>query len=232
MESNWVLERTDIGQAEIAHRTLKLPMTVRAVLLMVDGKSEVTQLQRKMVGLPDGLGILQSLLNNGLIRQRHYSSDSSIRASSQALANSQKAAQQTLSSVSNTSNHISQISASAAAVTAAAVARAATAVASIVAPAHPAESAPAPAAAVASTPVGKQRKSLALARMYLLDQMERKLGDRSDAARNLLRTATTREALVSVYADCKEILIETSGAERTERIEQEFYSMLPESVTG
>lgn len=197
LESHWVLERTDIGQAEIAHRTLKLPMTARAILLMVDGKSEIKQLQRKMAGLPEAMSILESMLSNGLIRRRHYSSDTSIRDASHGLAVSQQATQQMLKQAALPS--VMQVVSK--------------------------PTAPAPV-------VGKQRKSLALARLYLLDQMERMFGDSSDAARNLLRTATTRDELLSVFADCREILLETTGAERTQRIEQEFLAMLPDPVAG
>ncbi len=197
LESHWVLERTDIGQAEIAHRALKLPMTARAILLMVDGKSEIKQLQRKMAGLPEAMNILESMLSNGLIRRRHYSSDTSIRDASHGLAVSQQATQQALKQAALPS--VMQVVSK--------------------------PTAPTPV-------VGKQRKSLALARLYLLDQMERMFGDSSDAARNLLRTATTRDELLSVFADCREILLETTGAERTQRIEQEFLAMLPDPVAG
>lgn len=201
LEANWVLERTDIGQAEIATRALKLPMTARAVLLMVDGKSEVTQLQRKMAGLADGMGILESLYTNGLIRRRHYSSDPLNRD----LQDSEQLAQRALRQASLDSTRIIALTQAAP---------------------------PAPPAPANPPSVGKQRRSLALARMYLLDQMERMFGDRSDAARNLLRTATTRDDLLLVFADCREILIETTGEERAMRIELEFRAMLPDAVSS
>jgi hypothetical protein len=201
LEANWVLERTDIGQAEIATRALKLPMTARAVLLMVDGKSEVTQLQRKMAGLADGMGILESLYTNGLIRRRHYSSDPLNRD----LQDSEQLAQRALRQASLDSTRIIALTQAAP---------------------------PAPPAPANPPSVGKQRRSLALARMYLLDQMERMFGDRSDAARNLLRTATTRDDLLLVFADCREILIETTGEERAMRIELEFRAMLPDAVNS
>lgn len=211
LETNWVLERTDIGQAEIATRTLKLPMTVRAVLLMVDGKSDLTQLQRKMSGLPDAMNILESLFNNGLIRRRHFSSDAASRDISSKVQDSAKLAEKTLKQVAEDSAKVSAYGHPPPA------------------PAAPAPSlAPEPAPKPAS-PVGKQRRSLALARLYLLDQMERMFGDRSETARKLLRTATTREELLIVFADCREILEETTGAERTRRIAEEFYALLPES---
>lgn len=234
LEDNWVLERTDIGQTEIATRALKLPMSARAVLLMVDGKSEVSRLQRKMAGLPDAMIILESLLHNGLIRRRHYSSDSAGRSADQALNTSAKLAEQTLKQAAEDSAKI---------IAASRLARS---------PATPSNTAPPQAASAdaaagsapsatssssASTtpppaPVGQQRRSLGLARMYLLDQMERMFGDRSEAARNLLRTATTREELLSVFADCREIFFETAGPERAVRIELEFRAMLPEAVNS
>ena len=207
LEANWVLERTDIGQAEIATRTLKLPMTVRAVLLMVDGKSELSQLHRKMSGLPDAMGILESLFNNGLIRRRIFSSDSASLSLSNNFQDSAKLTEKTLKQVAHDSARVSAYGHP---------------------PPPPAVPEAAPAAKAAS-PVGKQRRSLALARLYLLDQMERMFGDRSEAARKLLRTATTREELLIVFGDCREILEETTGAERTRRIADEFYGLLPES---
>jgi hypothetical protein len=206
LEADWVLERTDIGQAEIATRALKLPMSARAVLLMVDGKSELAQLQRKMAGLPDGMGILVSLFNNGLIRQRRFSSDSASRLVVSQVQGSAKLAEKTLKQVAQDSARISAVTQAA-----------------------PPPAAPPPPLRTAP-PVGKQRRSLALARLYLLDQMERMFGDRSEAARNLLKTATTREELLIVFGDCREILEETTGPERTRRIAEEFYALLPEST--
>ena len=205
LQADWVLERTDIGQAEIATRALKLPMSARAVLLMVDGKSELTQLQRKMAGLPDGMSILVSLFNNGLIRQRHFSSDSVSRTIVSQVQDSARLAEQTLKQAAQESARVSAV-------------------------AQAAKPAPAPLPFLrTAAPVGKQRRSLALARLYLLDQMERMFGPRSEAVRNLVRTATTREELLIVFADCREILEETTGPERTRRITDEFHDLLPES---
>lgn len=209
LEANWVLERTAIGQTEIATRALKLPMAARAVLLMVDGKSELSQLHRKMSGLPDAMGILESLFNNGLIRRRVFSSDSDSLALSNKFQDSAKLTEKTLKQVAQDSAKVNAVAQAPASKPA------------------PLPSTP-PETRVAPT-VGKQRRSLALARLYLLDQMERMFGDRSDAARNLLRTATTREELLIVFGDCREILEETTGAERTRRIADEFYALLPES---
>lgn len=218
LDADWVLERTDIGQAEIAHRTLKLPMTARAVLLMVDGKSEVTQLQRKMMGLQDGMSILESLMSNGLIRRRHYTADTETRALNDALNASRKTTQRTLDSIGQANSKIQSMS---------------QAPSRVVAPPAQAGIPPAQSVAVPAVPIaplGKQRRSLALARLYLLDQMERMFGPRSDALRNILRTATTREELLIVFGDCREILEETTGPERTRRIAEEFYALLPEST--
>lgn len=212
LEANWVLERTDIGQTEIATRALKLPMPARAVLLMVDGKSELSQLQRKMSGLPNAMGILESLFNNGLIRRRHFSSDSASRIISSNIQDSARQAEKVLKQAAQDTNRIGTM----------AQPRAAK-------PAPAPAIAPAPAVAKTAAPVGKQRRSLALARLYLLDQMERMFGPRSEAVRNLVRTATTREELLIVFADCREILEETTGPERARRITDEFHDLLPES---
>jgi len=214
LDANWVLERTDIGHTEIATRALKLPMTARAVLLMVDGKSELSQLQRKMTGLPDALGILESLFNNGLIRRRHFSSDSASRIISNNIEDSAKLAEKTLKQAAqDTTKKLGAMLQQ-----------------KMAAPPPPPAISPAPAPAQKmAAPVGKQRRSLALARLYLLDQMERMFGPRSEAVRNLVRTATTREELLIVFADCREILEETTGQERTRRITDEFHDLLPES---
>lgn len=196
LESHWVLERTSIGQTEIATRALKLPMMARAILLMVDGKSEVHQLQHKMKSIPENTNILLSLYNNGLIRRRHYSSEQAGRADRDGLLHSEQVMQNTLKKLRMP-------------------------VASISADERSLEQASAPSAK-------SHRRSLALARLYLLDQMERMFGPRSDAIRNMLRTATRREDLLLVLADCREIIEETSGTERTERVMQEFYALLPE----
>lgn len=200
LEAHWVLERTEAGHLEIAQRARKLPLQMRAVLIMVDGKSELHQLLKKMSGMTDGVSILQALMHDGLVRRRPHTADIDVMNAQAYLQASRALVEQTLEA--KTAHP----------------------------PPPPSFGRPeaVPAAPVATTGQSNRRRSLALSRLYLMDQIERMFGPQSDAVRNLLRNATTREALLEAFVACREILVETSGEERAQRVEVEFMNMLPE----
>ncbi|MDX2221050.1 MAG: hypothetical protein SF172_18695 [Burkholderiales bacterium] len=81
----------------------------------------------------------------------------------------------------------------------------------------------------ASTSISQpaSRQSLALARMYLADSMGRIYGARSDAIRESLRTATTRDAILVQLEHCVGLLSESAGAERGEALRQRVMALLP-----
>lgn len=192
MEAHWVLERTAIGQDEVATRALKLPMMARAVLLMVDGRTELTELQKRLSGLPDALETLSSLYQNGLLRRRLYSSDEIQTRTRDALVRSRQLASAALDKVMQV---------------------------------------PEPSLSLQSgLPVMEPgRRSLALARLYLLEQMERFCGANALAIRNVVKTANTREALLIVLADCRDIIEAQAGSARASRVTEAFYALLPSS---
>lgn len=198
IESHWVLERTELGREEIATRCLRLPVMTRAVLLMVDGKTEEFELRRRMSIIPNARELLGSLYSQGLIRRRHYTSDPGLKGLSDVVARSDSMAHHALTAMKGKPP-------------------------GALMPATP----PLLHRPIQSSSPGSPRRSLALARLFLLDQMECMLGDRSEVVRNLLRTATTREALLIVLADCREIIEESAGAERALRVASEFHALLP-----
>ncbi len=167
MDEGQIVRRTAQGQQEIELRQRRLQPQLRALLIMVNGRSTLRQLRQKIEAFPGADGHLQKLLNDGLI----------------CLESAGSAA----------------------------------------------PAAPLPASAF-TPPVSSRRRSRALARLYLVDVMERMLGARSDAVRGRLRTATTRETLLAVFSDCREIIAETAGDERVRRVEHEFFDLLPEEL--
>lgn len=60
-----IYRKTDLGQAEIATRALKLPPRLRQALILVDGKRDSDEL-RKLIP-PPADEVLQSLLDQGCI---------------------------------------------------------------------------------------------------------------------------------------------------------------------
>ncbi|MCK6396206.1 hypothetical protein [Zoogloea sp.] len=72
-----------------------------------------------------------------------------------------------------------------------------------------------------------RRRSLALARFYLLDAMEQSLRTKDVAIREQLRQATTRDELLQAFARCRVIAAEVGVAHVT-TIETRFMDMLPE----
>ncbi len=73
----------------------------------------------------------------------------------------------------------------------------------------------------------RQRRSLALARLYLLNAMEQSLRHGDQPVRDHLRNATSRAQLVLAFEMCQEIAGEL-GVGHIDTIEKTFYSMLPE----
>lgn len=171
MDEGQIVRRTAQGQQEIELRQRRLQPQLRALLIMVNGRSTLRQLRQKIEAFPGADGHLQKLLNDGLICLESAGSAAPVAA----------------------------------------------------------PAAPLPASAF-TPPVSSRRRSLALARLYLVDVMERMLGARSDAVRGRLRTATTRETLLAVFSDCREIIAETAGDERVRRVEHEFFDLLPEEL--
>ncbi len=74
MNTQLVFSRTDKGSQEIDARTHRLPHKLRVVLILVDGRSTVSQLRDKAVSLPleDSL---EDLAMNGFIRANSASWD-------------------------------------------------------------------------------------------------------------------------------------------------------------
>jgi hypothetical protein len=68
MNSRLVFARTDKGNDELNARTYHLPRKLRTVLILVDGRSNVTQLRDKATRLPELEASLEDLAMNGFIR--------------------------------------------------------------------------------------------------------------------------------------------------------------------
>lgn len=87
MNTQLVFSRTDKGSQEIDARTYHLPHKLRVVLILVDGRSTVSQLRNKAVSLPleDSL---EDLAMNGFIRANSASWDRRVGAAPNARAGS------------------------------------------------------------------------------------------------------------------------------------------------
>ena len=168
--STAIFAKTHKGQAEIQARTLRLAPRLRALLIMVDGASDLQQLRRKTGDMPDLPGSLGWLMTEGLIEPKRLSAPEQ----------------------------------------------------------GPLPSPPPSTAPIAPVSSNTRRKSCALARLYLLDIMERTLGLESAPVRHRLRAATSREEILSAWEDVRPILVEISGMERADRIEESFRSQLPD----
>jgi len=72
-----------------------------------------------------------------------------------------------------------------------------------------------------------QRRSLALARLYLLNAMEQSLRNGDQPVRDHLRNATSRAQLVQAFEMCQEIAGEL-GVRHIDTIGKNFYAMLPD----
>ncbi len=72
------------------------------------------------------------------------------------------------------------------------------------------------------------RRSLAIARMYLQEVMGRFLGKDSDALRNGLRSATSREEIVQRLDECMLIVAARAGPERADDLRAKTMALLPD----
>lgn len=93
--------------------------------------------------------------------------------------------------------------------------------------AHPSAPEPASRASVAPAARSAGRRSLALARFYLLDAMEQSLRTGDAPVREHLRKATTRAELMQAFEMCRTIAAEV-GVAHVATIEKRFLGMLPE----
>ena len=65
-----IFVKTDAGRDEIRSRTLGLPMSVRAILLMIDGQRTVSAMRALIAGSKAPADVLDSLVSQGLIERR------------------------------------------------------------------------------------------------------------------------------------------------------------------
>jgi len=81
MNTQLVFARTDKGNDELDARTYHLPRKLRTVLILVDGRSNVTQLRDKAVALPELEASLEDLAMNGFIKANMRTWDRRVGAS-------------------------------------------------------------------------------------------------------------------------------------------------------
>ena len=75
MNADLVFSRTEKGNFEINSRKHQLPMRLRTVLILVDGKSNVTQLRDKASAIPELENFLENLALDGFISAKSSSWD-------------------------------------------------------------------------------------------------------------------------------------------------------------
>jgi hypothetical protein len=80
-------------------------------------------------------------------------------------------------------------------------------------------------------PPPARRRSLALARLYLINAMEQSLRREDQPIRECLRSATSRAELLQAFEVCREVAIEL-GVGHIDTIEDQFMGMLPEEVAA
>ena len=84
-----------------------------------------------------------------------------------------------------------------------------------------------PSPATATPP---SKRSLALARMYMFDMVERLLGAQSGPARAHLRAAAGPDALLPALHECLGLIGELAGADQAGKVQRQLSGMLPEEL--
>ena len=85
-----------------------------------------------------------------------------------------------------------------------------------------------PASQLAQSVAAPARRSIALARMYMFDIIERVLGQHSGPARAHLRAADQPEALLLSLRECLKLIAEVAGAAQANKVQNQLCTMLPE----
>lgn len=74
------------------------------------------------------------------------------------------------------------------------------------------------------------KRSLALARMYMFDMVERLLGAQSGPARAHLRAAAGPDAVLPALHECLGLIAELAGADQAGKVQRQLSAMLPEDL--
>jgi hypothetical protein len=85
-----------------------------------------------------------------------------------------------------------------------------------------------PAAQLVQAVAPPPKRSIALARMYMFDMVERLLGAQSGPARTYLRAADHPEALLQALHDCLRLIAEVAGSVQADKVRAQLCTMLPE----
>lgn len=86
MQDTEILVKTEAGRDEIRSRTLGLPMSVRAILLMIDGQRPVASMRALIAGSKAPADVLDTLVAQGLIERRGVAAASEAAVPPQAPA--------------------------------------------------------------------------------------------------------------------------------------------------
>jgi hypothetical protein len=70
MDKNALLVKTEMGRDALAHRVPELGPRLRSMLIMVDGKRTVSELEKLGAGLGGGVALLEQLLTHGWVALR------------------------------------------------------------------------------------------------------------------------------------------------------------------
>lgn len=84
-----------------------------------------------------------------------------------------------------------------------------------------------PAAQLSQAVAAPPKRSVALARMYMLDMVERLLGVQSGPARAHLRAADQIEAVMQALHDCLQLIAEVAGRTQADKVRAQLCTMLP-----
>ncbi|MDD3354623.1 hypothetical protein [Zoogloea sp.] len=176
MQKDWIPAKTPAGVEEIEGRSRRLPLRLRTVLILADGRRSVDQLCTEL-----GVAVesIQTLHDMGLVAPRYalHPAGRSREAASRASM-------------------------------------------------PPEARAGSPERVGHVRPEPQARRSLALARLYLIDAMAQTLRKGDEPVRQHLRQATTRAELLAAFELCREIAIE-AGVTHLAAIEARFLGMLP-----
>lgn len=81
-----IYDKTDKGREEISTRKYHLASKLRSLLLLIDGKSDIDTVLKKLGGVEQGSANVEELVAQGYIAQVHTLAPSSAAASSPATA--------------------------------------------------------------------------------------------------------------------------------------------------
>lgn len=213
------LHKTSLAKDVLARHGAELSQAQRRVLILCDGERSID----RIVGML-GMGALADI--DGLVKQGFLSHDAQ-SAGEQIRSRPENGVKQLLGSLRSKRDEVAkQVSLATESI---AQARAATSAATVAAPLQSAHSTPAPAAGPVNTARPAQRRSIAAAKMYMVDMLQLQRDMHASSIAVEMQTTTQEDELVDAMIAGMCFIHGHTKASMAVRVAERLMEVLPEA---